>query len=92
MPRYTRARFVCSCGREYSRDSFGVHKSENPGHHEVDRYTYRRKGCGIEQQQLGGAPHRCVRERGHEGAHNCACGDWWGHKEKVYVGGKRQHV
>ena len=44
MPRYTRARFLCSCGHEYSRDGFRNHRYKYPSHHEMDRYTFGRQG------------------------------------------------
>ena len=85
MPRYTRAHFVCSCGKEYGRDSFGVHKKLYPEHHEVRRYTFGAT-CGVEQVALAGGSHRCILEGGHKGAHNCACGEWWGYQDTVYIG------
>ena len=38
--RYSRARMVCSCGRNYSRDGFKNHRHANPNHYEVNRYTF----------------------------------------------------
>lgn len=40
MSRRTMARFVCSCGREYSRSAYKNHRHANPTHYEVDRYTF----------------------------------------------------
>ena len=45
--RYSRARMVCSCGRNYSRDGFKNHRHANPTHFEVNRYTFEKTQISI---------------------------------------------
>ena len=47
MPRYTRARFICSCGHEYSRDGFRNHRYKCPSHLEMGRYSFVRQGSSL---------------------------------------------